>query len=65
MVIKTYKYKRCIICYIREDNGLLTVCTGKPSDPFCISWKYKNIKDAELTANEYLKNYTRIEISRP
>lgn len=49
-VIKTYKKGRSIICYIRHYNGKYTACTGKPSDPCCLSWNYDNIGDAENTA---------------
>lgn len=55
--MKTYLYKknRRIICYIQANKKGWEVCTGKPSDASCLSWQYDNLKDAEKTANEYLK----------
>lgn len=35
------------------------VCTGKPSDVSCLSWEYKSLTDAEKTAEEYFRNYTK------
>ena len=58
-IIKTYKQGRRIICYITHYNGVFSACTGKPSDVCCISWKYDNLLDAELTANEYFENRTK------
>lgn len=49
MTVKIYKH-----------NGRYTASTGKPSDACCISWKYDNLKDAEKTAEEYIKNYKMI-----
>lgn len=60
MIVKTYKYNRRTICYVSEFKGRYTVSTGKPSDAYCISWKYDNLKDAEKTAEEYIKNYKMI-----
>lgn len=59
MIIKTYKNKRRIICYIIQTAaGAFKVCTGKPSDSECISWKYNTLEEAESTAEEYFINYT-------
>lgn len=58
MIVKSYKHKRRIICYIRQDKDKFSVCTGKPSDISCLSWEYKNLTDAEKTAKEYFMNYT-------
>ena len=61
MIVKTYKYNRRTICYISEESkGRYTVSTGKPSKACCTIWKYNNIKDAEKTAEEYIKNYKLI-----
>lgn len=56
MIVKTYKNKRKIVCYIRQVTNGFIVCTGKPSDINCLGWFYKNIKDAELKAKEYLND---------
>lgn len=65
MLLKTYKHKKRIICYISKYNSNFTdykdkfvVSTGKPSDRSCLAWQYTNLKDAEKTANEYFNNYT-------
>lgn len=58
MIVKTYKLKKRIICYIRQDKDKFFVCTGKPSDVSCLSWQYENLTDAEKTAEEYFRNYT-------
>ena len=58
MIVKTYKLKKRIICYIRQEKDKLFVCTGKPSDISCLSWQYENLTDAEKTAEEYFRNYT-------
>lgn len=58
MIIRTYKHKNKIICYITENqNGTFNVCTGKPSDASCLSWQYKTIYEAMATATEYMANY--------
>lgn len=61
-VIKVYKFKRRIICYIRHYNGVFSTCTGKPSDAGCISWTYNNMEEAEYTAKEYFHNRTHLNI---
>lgn len=58
MIVKIYKHKRRIICYIRQEKGKFFVCTGKPSDVSCLSWQYENLTDAEKTAEEFFRNYT-------
>ena len=60
MIVKTYKYKKRIICYIVNYSDIWRVCTGKPSDKECLSWAYNNISDAENTASEYFYNYINI-----
>ena len=57
MIVKTYKLKKRIICYIRQEKDKLFVCTGKPSDISCLSWQYENLTDAEKTAEEFFRNY--------
>lgn len=58
MIIKLYKNKRKVVCYIRfyENTNTYIVCTGKPSDYSCICWSYDNLTSAENTANEYVSN---------
>jgi hypothetical protein len=58
--MKIYRFKRAIICYIKQVNNGYKVCTGKPSDAFCISWYYDSLEEAERTAQEYFDNYTSI-----
>ena len=58
MIVKTYKLKKRIICYICKEKDKFLVCTGKPSDISCLSWEYKNLTDAEKTAKEFFRNYT-------
>lgn len=53
------KYGITIVYYIDEySNRELTVRTGKPSDPFCISWNYSTRAEAVATATEYYNGYT-------
>lgn len=53
------KHGRKIVCYIDEySDGGLTVRTGKPSDPFCISWNYASRAEAVATATQYYNCYT-------
>lgn len=59
MIVKSFKLKKRIICYIRQDKDKFFVCTGKSSDISCLSWEYSTLKDAEKTAEEYFKNYTK------
>lgn len=55
-----------IICYMYEyagneqRPGFITVNTGRPCDPSCVSWKYRLDEKAraEGTAREYFKNFT-------
>ena len=56
MIVKTYKLKKRIICYIQQEKDKFFVCTGKPSDISCLSWEYENLTDAEKTAEEYFRN---------
>ena len=58
MIVKAYKLKKRIICYIQQEKDKFFVCTGKPSDVSCLSWQYENLTDAEKTAEEYFRNYT-------
>ena len=51
-----FKNKGKIICYIKHYEDKHVVCTGKPSDPSCISWTYDNKEAAEFTAKEYFDN---------
>ena len=59
MIVKTYKLKKRIICYIRQGKDKFFVCTGKPSDASCLSWQYSTLTDAEKTAKEFFRNYTK------
>lgn len=59
-MIKAYRYRRRIICYIRQSGTGYSVCTGKPSDICCISWKYASLEEAERTAEEFFNNYTNV-----
>ena len=59
-IIKIFKKKRKIICYVLKDSKGFHTFTGKPSDACCIGWHYDNFKDAMKTATEYFENYTRI-----
>lgn len=62
MIIKTYKAGHKILCYIKQSGeNKFVVCTGKPSDAFCISWVYDNFRDAERTAEEYFLNSQNIK----
>ena len=60
MLLKEYKNKKKIVCYIltyeRDNKKIFKVCTGKPSDASCISWTYDNLENAQRTAQEYLDN---------
>lgn len=58
MIIKTFRNKRKIICYITQDSERFTVSTGKPSDMECLSWKYDNLVEAEATAHEFFERMT-------
>jgi hypothetical protein len=60
MIIKTYKHKSRIVCYIEQtESGQFKTCTGKPSDTSRIAWTYNTLKEAEITATEYFNNYTQ------
>ena len=59
-MIKAYRYNRRIICYIRQVGTGYKVCTGKPSDACCISWKYASFEEAKRTAEEFYNNYIGI-----
>lgn len=59
-MIKAYRHNRRIVCYIKQSGAIYKVCTGKPSDAFCISWNYTTKEEAERTAEEYFNNYTQI-----
>ena len=58
-MIKLFKKKRKIVCYVFKDSKGFHTFTGKPSDSSCIGWTYNNLKDAMNTAEEYFENYTR------
>ena len=58
-IIKLFKKKRKIICYVFKDSKGFHTFTGKPSDTCCIGWSYNNLKDAMNTAKEYFENYTK------
>ena len=58
-MIKLFKKKRKIVCYVFKDAKGFHTFTGKPSDSSCIGWTYNNLKDAMNTAEEYFENYTR------
>ena len=58
MIVKTYKHKSRIVCYIEKtQGGQFKACTGKPSDTARISWTYNTQAEAEKTATEYFNNY--------
>ena len=60
MIVKTYKHKSRIVCYIEQTtSGQFKTCTGKPSDANRIAWTYNTRAEAEATATEYLNNYTQ------
>lgn len=59
-MIKTFKLKNRIVCYIVHYGNTWRVCTGKPSDRECLSWCYDNLPAAEATAVEYYNNYINI-----
>ena len=59
-MIKLFKKKRKIICYVFKDSKGFHTFTGKPSDPYTIGWHYENLDEALKTAEEYFENYTRI-----
>lgn len=60
MILKLFKNKKGRIrCYIVEEKGGYTVCTGKPSDASCLAWHYKTLDEANETAQEYFDNYER------
>lgn len=60
MILKTYKHKRRVVCYIEQTQaGQFKACTGKPSDATRISWTYNTQAEAEATAQEYFNNYTQ------
>lgn len=59
-MIKIFKKKRKIVCYVFKDSAGFHTFTGKPSDTSAIGWHYENLNDALKTAEEYLENYTRI-----
>lgn len=62
-IIKQWKNKRKIICYIYATlRGTYRLCTGKPSDIQCISWEYDNVQDAVNTGNEYFNNVTNLKL---
>lgn len=57
-----YKHGGRVVCYINITPAAATVCTGRPSDPVCISWRYpiSEIEKARTTAREFFANYTRV-----
>lgn len=57
--ITLFKKGQKIICYIKHFANKYVVCTGKPSDPTCISWEYEDYEDAAKTAKQYFNNYTK------
>lgn len=60
MILKTYKHKRRVVCYIEQTQaGQFKTCTGKPSDASRIAWTYNTQAEAESTAQEYFNNYTQ------
>lgn len=62
MKYEFYKKGRRVVCYIAISDKAARVCTGKPSDAVCLSWRYSlnELDKARATAREYFENYTRI-----